>query len=276
MHLLQFRDLVQIALKEDLTQGDVTTDHIFTNELATASIITREAGVVAGLDVAGEVFNQVDPSIKIEKICLDGTAIKPGDQLMVMAGEVASLLKAERTALNFLQRMCGVATATCAAVRAVGDTKTRIVDTRKTTPGLRILEKYAVRMGGGENHRFHLGDMVMIKDNHIAGAGSVTEAVQRVRQHARFSVKVEVEVTTMDEVEEALTNGVDIIMLDNMSNAEMAAAVAHINGRTWVEASGGITLERVRDVAATGVDFISLGYLTHGYRALDLSMTLKP
>ena len=275
MHPLQFKSIVSSALMEDLSLGDRTTDSIFSNEVGRASIVAREAGVVAGLQVAANVFEQVDVDVAFQPICKDGFMLKPGDLVATVTGSVAAILKGERTALNFLQRMSGVATQAQAAVQEVAGTKARIVDTRKTTPGLRVLEKYAVRVGGGENHRFNLADMVMIKDNHIEGAGSITTAVTRVREHVGFPVKVEVEAATLQQVEEALLCQVDVIMLDNMSNADMAAAVTLVNGCALVEASGGITVERLRQVAETGVDLISLGYLTHSYKALDLSLKLN-
>ena len=201
----------------------------------------------------------------------DGDRISPGDILGTVHGPVAAILKGERTALNFMQRLSGIATLTGEAVRAVEGTKARIVDTRKTTPGLRVLEKYAVRMGGGENHRFNLADMVMIKDNHIIGAGSITQAVNRVRKQIGFPVKIEVEAATLQDVEEALSCYVDVVMLDNMTSPQMKEAVRLVSGRVLLEASGGINAQRLREVAETGVNLISLGYLTHGYHALDIS-----
>ena len=274
MHPLQFEHLVSAALTEDLSLGDRTTDSIFTNEEGCAKIISREAGVVAGLQVAASVFAQVDCAVDFHPRCQEGDRLQPGELVATVTGSVASILKGERTALNFLQRMSGVATLTREAVQEVAGTRARIVDTRKTTPGLRVLEKYAVRVGGGENHRFNLADMVMIKDNHIQGAGSITAAVARVRRHVGFPVKIEVEAATLAHVDEALSCQVDVIMLDNMSTADMDAAVKQVNGRALVEASGGITSGRLREVANTGVDLISLGYLTHHYRALDLSLKL--
>lgn len=275
MHPLQYRNIINTALLEDLAQGDVTTQSIFAKEVARADITCREVGVVAGLDVAKEVFSLVDPTLIVHSEFTDGEEIFPESCLMTITGSISSILQAERTALNFLQRMCGIATATRSAVKKVAGTKARIVDTRKTTPGLRVLEKYAVRMGGGENHRFHLGDMVMIKDNHIAGATSITEAVRRVRQYVGFTVKIEVEAASMADVQEALANSVDIIMLDNMTPAQMKAAVGLIDGKSLVEASGGITMKNLAEVAATGIDIVSLGFLTHHNRALDLSLNIQ-
>ncbi|MCW3491442.1 carboxylating nicotinate-nucleotide diphosphorylase [Dethiobacter alkaliphilus] len=275
MHPLQFKHAVDAALTEDLSLGDRTTDSIFTDEKGSAKIISREEAVVAGLPVAAYVFAQVDDGVDFKLACTDGDLIKPGDVVATIEGSVASILKGERTALNFLQRMSGVATLTRQAMQEVAGTKARIVDTRKTTPGLRVLEKYAVRVGGGENHRFNLADMVMIKDNHIEGAGSITAAVERVRKHLGFPVKIEVEAATLPQVQEALDCGVDVIMLDNMNSEDMTAAVGLVNGRALVEASGGITAGRLGEVAQTGVDLISLGYLTHRYRALDLTLKLN-
>jgi len=237
-------------------------------------ITAREEGVVAGLAVAQEVFAQVDVRIRFEAALREGARLRPADRLVLLHGPLAGILTGERVALNFLQRMSGVATATCRAVESIRGTGARIVDTRKTTPGLRVLEKYAVRTGGGENHRHSLSDMVLIKDNHIRAAGSITEAVARVRRRCGFTVKIEVETTTLPEVQEALTSAAEIIMLDNMTLEMMREAVRLIGGRALVEASGGITPERLRDVAATGVDLLSLGYLTHSVRSLDLSLNV--
>ncbi|MBS4031141.1 MAG: carboxylating nicotinate-nucleotide diphosphorylase [Clostridiales bacterium] len=274
MNILQYRAVVAAALSEDLSFGDRTTDSIFRDEQAIAEIVTRETGVVAGLTVAAETFAQVDSRVLFTPQHNDGDSIKPGDCLARIEGPIAAILKGERTALNFLQRMSGIATMTQSAVQQLTGTLAKVTDTRKTTPGLRILEKYAVRVGGGENHRFHLGDMVLIKDNHIRGAGSIKEAVSRVREHAGFTVKIEVEAASLADVKEALSSNVEIIMLDNMTNEEMSEAVKMVAGQALVEASGGITLTRLREVAETGVDIISLGYLTHGYRALDLSLNI--
>jgi len=272
LHRLIFRDIVANALAEDLGHGDLTTSSIFTDEKGEAFIVAKEAGVLAGLPVAEEVFAQVDGRICFRTTFRDGDRVAPGDRIAALEGPLAGILMGERVALNFLQRMCGIATATRAAADSIRGTRAKITDTRKTTPGLRLLEKYAVRVGGGVNHRFNLADMVLIKDNHIRGAGSIREAVARVRRHCGFPVKIEVEVETLEEVKEAVACGVEIIMLDNMSTAQMAEAVKLISGRALVEASGGISRERLYEVAATGVDLISLGYLTHSSRALDLSL----
>ena len=275
MHPLQYRAAVAVALKEDLSLGDVTSDSIFSNETGRGFIVARSTGVACGLPVAAEVFSQVDPGLVFTARFQDGEEIKAGDCLAELAGPVASILKGERTALNFLQRLSGTATATRAAVKAVEGTGARITDTRKTTPGLRVLEKYAVRTGGGQNHRFNLGDMVLIKDNHIRGAGSIGEAVSRARAGVGFPVKIEVEAATLADVHEALKWGVDVVMLDNMETGLMAEAVKLVDGRALVEASGGITQERLRKVADAGVNLISLGYLTHSCPSLDISLNLK-
>lgn len=274
MHPLQYRSIVANALAEDLGHGDCTTSSIFARETGQGLIVAKEAGVLAGLPVAEEVFAQVDRQISFIASFKDGDRIKAGDQIVLLEGPLGGILSGERVALNFLQRMSGIATATRAAVEKISGTKAKITDTRKTTPGLRLLEKYAVRVGGGVNHRFSLADLVLIKDNHIRGAGSIREAVARVRRHYRFPLKIEVETETLEEVKEALDCGVDIIMLDNMTIEQMAGAVRLIGGRALVEASGGITSERLREVADCGVDLISLGYLTNRSASLDFSLTL--
>ncbi len=276
MHRLSYEELVYRALLEDLGPGDRTTGSIFTNEQGTAFLEARQEGVIAGLDVAREVFRQVDGEIIFAPAAevMDGYRAAPGDLLVRLSGPTAGILSGERVALNFLQRMSGIATKTRAAVDAVQGTGVRITDTRKTVPGLRVLDKYAVRVGGGENHRFNLSDMVLIKDNHIKGAGSITEAVNRVRRQCGFPVKIEVEVTNLQEVREALSSSVDVIMLDNMESTDMTAAVSLIAGRALVEASGGITAGRLLEVAKTGVDYISLGYLTNSSPNLDLALDL--
>lgn len=274
MQLLQYRELVTVAIKEDLTYGDITTDSIFTTEEGRAILLAKEEGIVAGLAVASEAFLQIGHVVFTAQV-LDGSRVLPGQPIAVCEGLVASLLKGERTALNFLQRMSGIATITGKAVEEVAGTKAQIVDTRKTTPSMRVLEKYAVRMGGGGNHRFSLSDMVMIKDNHITGAGSITAAVNKVSQNKGFAVKIEVEAATLADVEEALSCGVDVIMLDNMSCEVMRQAVSLASGHALLEASGNMTPGQLRQVAETGVDLISLGCLTHSYKAFDISLKLE-
>ncbi|MBS4021236.1 MAG: carboxylating nicotinate-nucleotide diphosphorylase [Dethiobacter sp.] len=274
MHQLLYKDIVTAALKEDLGFGDLTTETIFADQEGKAEIMARERGIAAGLAVAAEAFAQVDPRIVFTPSLNDGDNFAPGDVLAVLHGPLAGILTAERVALNFLQRLSGIATATGNAVNAVRGTGVKILDTRKTTPGLRVLEKYAVRTGGGENHRYNLSDLVLIKDNHIHGAGSISEAVARVRKRRGFAAKIEVEAATLKDVKEALECGVEIIMLDNMDTSQMAEAVKIIAGRALIEASGAIRQEQLQKVAATGVDYISLGSLTHSCRALDLSLNL--
>jgi nicotinate-nucleotide pyrophosphorylase (carboxylating) len=273
LHRFLYRGIVAAAIAEDLGSGDRTTDSIFMlEETGEAEIVAREEGVVAGLAVAQEVFAQIDARIIFNACLRDGDRLRPEDRLALLQGPVSGILTGERVALNFLQRMSGIDTATSRAVENVCGTKARIVDTRKTTPGLRVLEKYAVRTGGGENHRLNLSDMILIKDNHIRCAGSITEAVDRVRKRCGFTAKIEVEAGTLPDVQEALTKAVDVIMLDNMNLEMLREAVRLINGRALVEASGGITPDRIKEVAATGVDLLSLGYLTHSARSLDLSL----
>ena len=272
---------IGIALDEDTSYafGDVTSEALIPPLLAgKASVLVKEKGVLAGIAVAARVFTKVDPSLKIEILIKDGTPVKPGDTAAIISGSVTSLLKAERTALNFLQRMSGVASLTAQYVAKVKGLKAGIYDTRKTTPGLRALEKYAVLMGGGHNHRRHLGDAVLIKDNHIAALRSagmnLYQIITKARENAPKGITIEVEVTNKAEAVEALKAGADIIMLDNMGTAEMQQAVEMIKGRAKIEASGGITLKNVREVAMTGVDIISIGALTHSYKALDISLEM--
>lgn len=270
------KEIVAGAIAEDLGWGDITTDSIFSAEEGQAVLVAREKGIIAGLEVAREVFRQVDPRSGYTTELQDGDVISAGAELVKLEGPVAGILKGERVALNFLQRMSGIATATGEAVEAVRGTGARIADTRKTTPGLRILEKHAVCMGGGENHRFNLSDMALIKDNHIRRAGSIRKAVEKVKERSGFTVKIEVEVENLEELQEALASGVDIIMLDNMPVPQMAEAVQLINHRALCEASGGITRDKLLEVAQTGVDLISLGYLTGGSHKLDLALDIIP
>lgn len=271
---------ISIALEEDTAGGDATSEALIPPELAgKASVLVKEKGVLAGIDVAARVFQRVDPSLKIDVLIKDGTAIQPGDIAATVAGSAASLLKAERTALNFLQRMSGIASLTAQYVAEVKDSPAGIYDTRKTTPGLRVLEKYAVRMGGGYNHRLNLGDAVLIKDNHIAAlraAGmNLKEIIAKAREKAPAGITIEIEVTNAAEAEEALQAGTDIIMLDNMGAKEMRQVVEMAAGRAKLEASGNVTLANVREVAMTGVDIISIGALTHSYKALDISLEME-
>jgi nicotinate-nucleotide pyrophosphorylase (carboxylating) len=272
--------IIDRALEEDTGQGDVTSQALLAPDLAgQALLLVKEPGVLAGTEVAMRVFLRTDPALKIDILIKDGTAVKPGDIAGAIRGNVTGILKAERVALNFLQRLSGIASATAQYVSEIAGTGTQILDTRKTTPGLRPLEKYAVRAGGGTNHRFHLGDAVLIKDNHIAalratGLG-LKDIIARARRNAPAGITVEVEVTGVAEAREALEAGPDIIMLDNMGIDEMKEVVELVRGKTKLEASGGITLANVRQVAMTGVDFISVGALTHSYKALDISLEFE-
>ncbi len=273
---LQLRRAIEGFLAEDIGSGDITTSAIFTaDQQGEAVFIAKETFVAAGLaTVAAKVFITRNPAITVRDTMADGATAVPGDILLRADGPVCDLLQAERVALNLAQRLCGIATHTAKFVAAVAPLPVRIVDTRKTTPGLRGLEKYAVRVGGGHNHRFNLADGILIKDNHIAACGSITAAVHRARRHAPHTLKVEVEAETLDQVRECLACGVEIILLDNMTPARIAEAVALAGGRALLEASGGVTLANVREIAATGVDIISSGALTHSAPAVDISMRL--
>jgi nicotinate-nucleotide pyrophosphorylase (carboxylating) len=267
--------IIEHALLEDIHTGDITTSAVVPEKRpASARLLAKEPLVVAGLAVAARVFSMLDPEVRFVESRGDGRHAVPGTVLATVHGDAAQLLMGERVALNLLQRMCGIATLTSSFVAAVSGTKARIVDTRKTTPGLRQLEKYAVRVGGGINHRTGLYDGVLIKENHIVAAGGITEAIRRARAYIPHTLKIEIETERLIQVDEALAAGADIIMLDNMSLDEMRTAVATINGRALVEASGGVNLERVRAIAETGVDIISVGALTHSPRAMDISMLL--
>ena len=273
------RDLIDRTLAEDLSIGDPTTDILVPPDLeSTAVLLAKEEGILAGLDVGLEAFQRFDDRVSTIALLEDGTSIHPGDHLGTIQGRVASLLKAERTAVNFMQHMSGIATQTRRYVEAVEGHPVRIVDTRKTTPGLRFLEKYAVRMGGGQNHRQNLGDGILIKDNHIdalRGDGmSLGDVVKKAIREASHTIRVEVEVETLEQLDEALDAGAGIILLDNMDVEQMTTAVQIAKGKAFTEASGGITLETVRAVAATGVDIISVGALTHSVLALDISMDM--
>lgn len=261
-------------LAEDLEHGDITTDAIFSAEdRADASFIARHGMVVAGMkSIADRVFALLDSEVRCSEAVADGTRVESGAVLLKISGPTRSMLRGERVALNLVQRLCGIATRTQAFVELVRDLPVIIADTRKTTPGLRLLEKYAVRAGGGHNHRYSLSDGVLIKDNHIAACGSITEAVRRVRSRVPHTINIEVETTNMAEVEECLRLKVGLIMLDNMSPELMQGAVALIDGRALVEASGGVNLDNVRAIAESGVDIISIGGLTHSAPACDIGM----
>jgi len=273
MNYLQLDKIIMRALEEDMPMGDVTTDNIISeHDSSGATLTAKQAGVVCGIEVAKRVFETLDDSCRFLAHFKDGDAVKAGDLVIEVSGNTRALLKAERTALNFLQHLSGIATATHALAGLISDLKARVVDTRKTTPGLRYLEKFAVGCGGGSNHRFSLSDGVLIKDNHIKAAGGISKAVDLVRRKIPHTIKIEVETENLEMVQEALDSGADIIMLDNMSVETMAEAVALIDGRALVEASGDIDEKKVREVALTGVDIISVGKITHSARALDISM----
>ena len=277
----QISNIVDIALAEDTAHGDVTSEALVPSALVgKASILVKQRGVLAGTGVASRVFLRVDPSLEFEKLIDDGTRVEVGDVIATVSGRVISILKAERVALNFLQRLSGIATQTEQYVASIGGLTARITDTRKTTPGLRQLEKYAVRMGGGHNHRHHLGDGILIKDNHLAAMHalglSLREIIIKARQNAPPELKIEVEVTTVEEALEAAEAGADIILLDNMNPDDMRRVVDSIPAQVKTEASGGITLGNIRQAAMAGVDIISIGALTHSSKALDISLELEP
>lgn len=268
--------LIDSSLYEDMPFSDITTESLICESvLAEAVLTSKDTGVIAGLPVAVRVFQRVDPTLTFQCLVEDGQTVYKGDVIMRVHGSAASLLKAERVALNLLQRLSGVATSARKFVEAVEGTNAKIVDTRKTTPLLRKLEKYAVKAGGASNHRFSLSDAVMIKDNHIAAAGSISRAVEMTRCAIPHTMKIEVEVTNLAQLDEALIAGADIIMLDNMDVEMMRSAVEVTAKRAILEASGGVNLSTVRAIAETGVDIISVGALTHSVMALDISMALS-
>jgi len=268
--------IIEQALLEDIGTGDITTESIIPSNLKAKGIIkTSDEGVVAGLDIARLVFQKLDSDNTFQEKIIDGTKITQGKLLAEITGSARTILKGERVALNFLQRMSGIATITSKFCQEVKDFPVRIVDTRKTTPGLRILEKYAVRMGGGHNHRFGLYDAVLIKDNHIAAAGGIKSAVNSVRKQISHTVKIEVEVENLSQLQEALEMRVDVIMLDNMNLNVMKKAVKTAKDKVLLEASGRVTLENVKEIAQTGVDLISIGALTHSVKSLDISMEIS-
>jgi len=270
------RDLIARALQEDLGPGDVTTEATIPAESrSTAAVLAKQELVLAGLDVCREVFHYLDPGVKFDPFAKDGDRIIAGTEIARLAGNTGALLAGERVALNLLQHMSGIATLTARTVEKVKGSRARVLDTRKTLPGLRQLEKYAVRVGGGSNHRFGLYDGVLIKDNHIRAAGSITGAIEGARKRAHHLLKIEVETKNLEEVHEALASKADIIMLDNMPIDMMREAVRLIAGRALVEASGNVTLETIRAIAETGVDFVSLGNLTHSAPAADISMKIR-
>jgi len=265
--------IIDLALKEDMPRGDITSESIIPSDsVSKAILLAKGEGILAGIEIAKRVFLKVDKSICFEKILDDRARMKKDDRLATIEGRSISLLKGERTALNFLQRMSGIATQTNRFVRALEGTKTKVLDTRKTTPGIRILEKYSVKVGGGENHRLNLSDMVLIKDNHLQIVGSITEAIKRARKHIKPGVTIEVETTNLKEVKEAVLAGADLIMLDNMELESIKEIVAWVDGRVPLEVSGNVDLKKAYDLAEVGVDYISVGSLTHSVKALDISM----
>jgi nicotinate-nucleotide pyrophosphorylase (carboxylating) len=269
-------DLIKTGLKEDITYLDAATDYLIPeNHFSRAVLIAKAGGTLAGIDVFMQVFKIIDSAIDFKKVKKDGTILKEEDIILEMSGRTRSILKGERLALNFLQRMSGIATMSKRFSDLCGTTRTRIVDTRKTTPGLRILEKYAVTVGGCYNHRYNLSDAMMIKDNHIQAVGSIQEAVRRGREKLPHTMKIEVEVKNLDELEEAIASGADIVMLDNMDIETMKKAVQITKSRVVLEASGGIKEETIAEVAQTGIDIISVGALTHSYDSLDISLLIK-
>ena len=276
----QVDKIINLALAEDIGCGDITSQIMMQPEQqGKAYIIAGEEGILAGGDIARQVFLRVEPALRVEILTPDGERVKAGDTVFTIAGSVAGILKAERVALNFLSHLSGVASETARYVARVQDTAAVITDTRKTSPGLRLLEKYAVRVGGGQNHRLHLGDGILIKDNHIAALRqpgiSLKDIITRARQDAPRGAKIEIEVNTTPEALEVARAGVDVIMLDNMSTDEMKQVVELVPEQVKLEASGGINLDNVRAVAMTGVDFISVGAITHSAKALDFSLELK-
>ena len=276
----QFSAIVDLALEEDVAYGDVTSETLIPPELqGKASVLIKARGILAGIDVARVVFLSVDPLLKIKVLIKDGAEVKPGDIAATISGRLISILKAERVALNFLQRLSGIASQTAQYVAKTKGGAAKIVETRKTTPGLRVLEKYAVRMGGGQNHRAHLGDALLIKDNHLAALRalgiSLKDIVVKAKQNTPAGMTIEVEVTTAEEAIEVARVGVDMIMLDNMSPDEMRHTISLLPKGVKTEASGGITLENIEAVVATGVDIISIGALTHSSKAMDISLEFE-
>lgn len=265
--------LLEAALREDLPEGDITSESIIPSEsVSEAIILVKEEGVVAGLEIAERVFKKIDSSVFFEKLVEDGAAVGKGEHLAHLEGNSISILKGERIALNFLQRLSGIATSTRKYVKAVEGTRTRILDTRKTTPGLRLLEKYAVKMGGGENHRFSLSDMVLIKENHVRILGSVFQAIKKAREKVKPGIKIEAEATSLEQVKEAVESGADMVMLDNMPVRMIKEAVECVKGRVPLEASGSLDLNKAKKIASLGVDYISVGSLTHSFKSLDISL----
>ncbi len=274
MHLIQ--DLIQTAINEDIGPGDITTENLVSPDLnGKGIIVAKEPLVVAGLEVAKQVFQYVDPETIFLPDCKDGETMAKGDTVLRVEGKLAALLKSERTALNFLQHLSGIATHVRSYIEELKDQNVRLTDTRKTTPGLRVLEKYAVRVGGAHNHRMALYDGVLIKDNHIAACGGISKAVESIRSKISHLVKIEVEVSDIKQVKEALASRADVIMLDNMNLDQIKKAVKQINNKAIVEVSGSVQKKDLNPIADTGVDIISVGGLTHSARSVDLSMRIS-
>ena len=270
---LQADKWIRMALEEDITSEDVSTNAVMpTNVKGTVDLIAKEDGVIAGMDVYARVFKLLDESMEIEMFCQDGDEVKKGDLMAKVTGDIRVLLSGERVALNYLQRMSGIATYTRSVVKLLEGSGVTLLDTRKTTPNCRVFEKYAVRVGGGCNHRYNLSDGVLLKDNHIGAAGSITKAIQMAKAYAPFVRKIEIETETLEQVAEAVEAGADIIMLDNMTPEVMKQAVALIDGRAQTECSGNITKENIARICEIGVDFVSSGALTHSAPILDISM----
>ena len=273
MYFLGLDEFIRRALDEDIGTGDITTISCIPEDAVSKGVFrAKEPGIICGIDILTRVFAMLDEEVVVTPFVSDGALVEKGDTIAEIKGNSRIILSGERVALNLIQRLSGIATRTHAAIKQVSGTNAYIVDTRKTTPGLRVLEKYAVKTGGGKNHRFNLADGVLIKDNHIKAAGGIAEAIEAVRKTAPHTLKIEVETETAEQIDEALAAGADIIMLDNMTLDEMAAAVRRINGRALVEASGNMGERNLREVAKTGVDFISIGALTHTVKALDISL----
>lgn len=276
MNTTELRSILKKALNEDLGFGDLTSDAIFSKDHTSSGVFTAKAdGVLAGLPIIEQTCHLLDESIEVKLKMMDGARVKPGASIAEISGPTASLLSGERVILNLVQHLSGIATATKKAVEALGSSNTRVCDTRKTLPGLRMLQKYAVRCGGGYNHRYRLDDGVMIKDNHIVAAGSIAKAVKQVRKQVGLMVRIEVETETREQVLEAIEAGADIIMFDNRSPEEVKALVSLVPEHLITEVSGGITLETIGDFRNTGVNYISLGFLTHSVQALDISFNLE-
>ncbi len=272
---MEIDKIIELALEEDLGTGDITTEYLsLSKKHGIAYLIAKQEGIVCGLKIANEVFKKVDPFIKWVSYKKDGDLVKKGDELAKVEGYSESILKGERVALNFLQRLSGIASLTRKHVDLIKPYKAKLLDTRKTTPLLRVLEKYAVRTGGGFNHRFGLYDMIMIKENHIRASGSITKAVEKIKDR-NTSYKIEVEVTNLQELEEAFNNQVDRVMLDNMSIEQIKECVELFGGKVEMEVSGNVKLNTIEAIAATGVDYISSGSLTHSYNSLDISLLFK-